>query len=140
MKRLGTTLFLLFLLLPGWAAPGNASPGDPMKGPWQRPGGGTAVDRPAAKATHTPAFLVGLYREYISPVDGSQCPMVPSCSQYSLDAFEKHGFFMGWIMTCDRLLRCGRDEIKRSSRILLMGEEKCYDPVENNDFWWSHEK
>ncbi|MDY6987844.1 MAG: membrane protein insertion efficiency factor YidD [Thermodesulfobacteriota bacterium] len=108
-----------------------------MKGPWQSPQARASFAKPTAKATHGPAFLIGLYREYVSPIDGSQCPMVPSCSQYSLDAFEKHGLFMGWIMTCDRLLRCGRDEIKRSSRIVVMGEEKCYDPVENNDFWWS---
>jgi len=111
-----------------------------MKGPWQRHEAGAAFERRATEAPHTPAFLIGLYREYVSPIDGSECPMVPSCSQYSLDAFEKHGLFMGWLMTWDRLLRCGRDEINRSSRIVVMGKEKCYDPVENNDFWWSTDR
>jgi len=137
MKRLRNMLCLFFLLFPGMAVAQDNPQDDPMRGPWQSPGTGASLSRPAAKATHVPAVLVGLYREYVSPIDGSQCPMVPSCSQYSLDAFERHGFFMGWIMTCDRLLRCGRDEIKRASRIVVREEEKCYDPVENNDFWWS---
>ncbi|MDY6951890.1 MAG: membrane protein insertion efficiency factor YidD [Thermodesulfobacteriota bacterium] len=111
-----------------------------MKGPWHKPEARASVQERPGKATPMPALLVARYREYVSPIDGSDCPMVPSCSQYSLDALEKHGFFMGWLMTWDRLLRCGRDEIKRSSRVVLGGEEKCYDPVENNDFWWRHGK
>jgi hypothetical protein len=47
---------------------------------------------------------------------------------------------MGWMMTWDRLYRCGRDELGLSLRISLNGEQKCYDPVENNDFWWTGNK
>lgn len=78
---------------------------------------------------------VGLFRRYISPIDGDRCPMYPSCSQYSLEAFNKHGLLMGWIMTCDRLLRCGRDELKTAPRIMVDGSLRCYDSVEDNDFW-----
>jgi hypothetical protein len=53
---------------------------------------------------------------------------------------EKHGFFMGWMMAWDRLYRCGRDELRLSSQIIVDGKYKCYDPVENNDFWWHHGK
>jgi hypothetical protein len=63
--------------------------------------------------------------------------MYPSCSRYSLDAVHEHGPVMGWIMTCDRLLRCGRDELSVSPRIAVDDGRRCYDPVENNDFWWS---
>ncbi len=62
--------------------------------------------------------------------------MYPSCSQYSVECFEKHGFFIGWMLTCDRLYRCGRDELRLSPRIIINGQKKSYDPVENNDFWW----
>lgn len=62
--------------------------------------------------------------------------MYPSCSQYSIESFEKHGFFIGWMMTCDRLYRCGRDELRLSPRIIINEQKKTYDPVENNDFWW----
>lgn len=78
---------------------------------------------------------VDLFRRYISPIDGDRCPMYPSCSQYSLEAFNKHGLVMGWIMTCDRLLRCGRDELAIAPGIIVDGGLRCYDSVEDNDFW-----
>lgn len=81
--------------------------------------------------------MVGLFRRHISAVDGDRCPMYPTCSQYSLEAFEKHGAIMGWVMTCDRLLRCGRDEVLLAPVVVTGGEQRCFDPVENNDFWWT---
>ncbi len=76
------------------------------------------------------------YRKYISSAIGNHCPMYPSCSMYCIEAFKKHGFIMGWIMTSDRLIRCGRDELKLSPPIWTDGRKRCYDPVSNNDFWW----
>lgn len=84
--------------------------------------------------------ILGFYQEYISPVDGNRCPMHPSCSAYANEAFEKHGLLMGWIMTCDRLVRCGRDETKLSPTITLDSREYTYDPVDANDFWWVEKK
>ena len=81
-------------------------------------------------------FPIKFYRDYISGADGNRCPMYPSCSQYCLEAFKKHGAFLGWIMCSDRLMRCGRDEIKLSPPILIKGEKLSFDPVNNNDFWW----
>jgi uncharacterized protein len=80
--------------------------------------------------------FVEFYRVYISPIDGKDCPMYPSCSEYSIQSFKKHGLFIGWAMTCDRLYRCGRDELRLSPEIIVNGEFRCYDPVEANDFWW----
>jgi uncharacterized protein len=77
------------------------------------------------------------FQHFISPVDGDRCMMRPSCSTYAERAIRKHGLFMGWIMACDRLLRCGHDELYRSEIQILGGETYCLDPVENNDFWWS---
>jgi putative membrane protein insertion efficiency factor len=34
------------------------------------------------------------------------CKYYPSCSQYALDAFAKHGFFKGGAKAAWRLLRC----------------------------------
>ena len=76
------------------------------------------------------------FRKYISPIDGDRCPMYPSCSQYCAEAFAKHGRIMGWIMSCDRLLRCGRDEVNLSGKIRMNGKTLCYDSLDNNDFWW----
>jgi len=73
---------------------------------------------------------------HLSAVKRAECPMYPSCSNYSKQCFEKHGLFIGWMMTCDRLMRCGRDELRLSPWIFVDGKLKCYDPVNDNDFWW----
>jgi len=86
--------------------------------------------------TTTAALLpVYLYQKYLSSVMGGRCPMYPSCSHYTVDAVKKHGPLMGWVMACDRLMRCGRDEIKRSPLVRINQDTFCYDPVEENDFW-----
>lgn len=81
--------------------------------------------------------IIHFYQEYISPVDGDRCAMHPSCSQYMKKCVKKHGLLTGWIMGCDRLVRCGRDEVKISSPVWADGKKFTYDSVENNDFWWS---
>ncbi|MEA3358822.1 MAG: membrane protein insertion efficiency factor YidD [Thermodesulfobacteriota bacterium] len=83
--------------------------------------------------------VIDIYREklnHLAAVKVSECPMYPSCSTYSMECFKKHGFLTGWVMTCDRLMRCGRDELKISPQVIINRQWKCYDPVENNDFWW----
>lgn len=81
-------------------------------------------------------YPIKFYRDYISSADGDRCPMYPTCSQYCIDAFKKHGPLMGWIMCSDRLMRCGRDETKLSAPVWINGEKHTYDPLSNNDFWW----
>ncbi|WP_457551877.1 membrane protein insertion efficiency factor YidD [Desulfobacula sp.] len=85
-------------------------------------------------------IVVKFYQENISPVDGDRCPMYPSCSVYASQAIEKHGLLIGWIMACDRLVRCGRDEVHKSKTIIASGRKLIYDPVEANDFWWFKKK
>jgi len=80
-------------------------------------------------------YPVKFYQDHISSVDGNRCPMHPTCSQYCIEAFKKHGTFLGWIMCSDRLMRCGRDENKLSDPVWIDGKKRTYDPVSNNDFW-----
>jgi putative component of membrane protein insertase Oxa1/YidC/SpoIIIJ protein YidD len=80
------------------------------------------------------------FQRLISPVDGDRCMMLPSCSAYAEDAIVTHGLFWGWIMTCDRLMRCGRDELTQSDIVMIDGQSYCVDPRENNDFWWDRER
>jgi putative membrane protein insertion efficiency factor len=80
-------------------------------------------------------YPIKFYQDYISSVDGNRCPMHPTCSQYCIEAFRKHGTFLGWIMCSDRLMRCGRDETKLSDPVWIDGKKRTYDPVGNNDFW-----
>lgn len=82
-------------------------------------------------------WLVSLFRDHVSAVDGDRCPSLPSCAHYSVQAFRKHGFFVGWIMTVDRLIHEGSEEGTVSPLVYdPRGHLKIYDPVENNDFWW----
>ena len=83
------------------------------------------------------AFALKLFGKTVSKVDGHRCAMYPTCSAYSAQAFHKHGFVKGWVMTADRLLRCGRDETRLSETILIDRLPHVYDPLQRNDFWWS---
>ena len=78
---------------------------------------------------------VHFYQKYISPAIGGSCPMEPCCSNYCIHAVKKHGILLGWMMTCDRLMRCGRDEIKQAPVIRIRHTLRYYDPVSENDFW-----
>ncbi len=50
--------------------------------------------------------LVRLYQKLISPIKPSCCRFTPSCSAYAVEAFYKRGFFIGFILTVWRILRC----------------------------------
>ncbi len=53
--------------------------------------------------------LIYFHQRVISPVDGPRSHFRPSSSSYMLQAIRKHGFFKGYIMGCDRLLRENSD-------------------------------
>ena len=82
------------------------------------------------------AWLVSIFRDHISAVDGDRCPSFPTCSVYSVKSFKKHGFFIGWMMTVDRLIHEGKDETSVSPLVYSGGKLRIFDPIENNDFWW----
>ncbi|MBW2448882.1 MAG: membrane protein insertion efficiency factor YidD [Deltaproteobacteria bacterium] len=84
---------------------------------------------------NAPLYPIKFYQDYISSVDGNRCPMHPTCSQYCIEAFKKHGTLLGWIMCSDRLIRCGRNENNLSDPVWIDGEKRRYDPISNNDFW-----
>ena len=46
------------------------------------------------------------YRKYISPLKRPCCIFYPTCSQYTLEAIEKHGAMKGSVMGIKRILRC----------------------------------
>jgi hypothetical protein len=120
-KRLTSTLLLLGLLILGSDGEASAQTSPPHEE--------TAGLNPAL-------WLVNLYRNHISPLDGDRCPSLPTCSSYSVQAMEKHGLFLGWMMTVDRLLHEGQEETKVSPVVYHEGKWKVFDPVQNNDFWW----
>lgn len=50
--------------------------------------------------------LIRFYRKNISPLKTPCCRYVPTCSQYAIEAIEKHGTFRGSLMAIWRILRC----------------------------------
>lgn len=46
------------------------------------------------------------YRRYISPLSGPTCRYQPTCSQYALQALERHGSLLGGALALWRILRC----------------------------------
>jgi len=60
--------------------------------------------------THWPraglALLIRGYQRVISPVLPPSCRFHPSCSQYTLEAVERHGVFKGSWLGLRRLSRC----------------------------------
>lgn len=79
---------------------------------------------------------IRFFQEIISPVDGPRCHSYPTCSTYARQSVAAHGAFMGWIMTCDRLMRDGRDDNHLLPRIRVGSHDYADDPVSANDFWW----
>lgn len=84
----------------------NASQKRIMKHPMPRPDI-EAIDDP------TPSPLVLLvkvlirgYRFAISPLLGPRCRHLPTCSEFALEAFERHGFWRGMGLSIGRILRC----------------------------------
>ena len=134
---LNIVIFFAWIILAttiGWGAE------DPFE-PW---GFG---DQPASRATvkhekkdaslPVRVALKGLsfFSEYISKVDGDRCPMYPTCASYSRQVFRKHGFFVGIVMTADRLIH-ESDEMKYAPLVTVGGSVRYFDPVSENDFWW----
>lgn len=52
------------------------------------------------------AFLVGLYRVFISPFLPPACRFQPTCSEYMQTALRTHGLVHGGYLGIRRLFRC----------------------------------
>ena len=50
--------------------------------------------------------LVLLYRVTLGPFLGGHCRFHPTCSQYAIDAVNKHGPWRGTWMAIKRIARC----------------------------------
>ncbi|GLJ05347.1 hypothetical protein SUGI_0016620 [Cryptomeria japonica] len=50
--------------------------------------------------------LLTFYKREISPLLPSSCRYVPSCSEYSMQAYKRYGVLKGTVLTAWRLCRC----------------------------------
>lgn len=51
-------------------------------------------------------FPIRIYRRYISPLTPPSCRFTPTCSQYAMEAIQKHGPVKGLYLAIRRILRC----------------------------------
>ncbi|MEK6755365.1 MAG: membrane protein insertion efficiency factor YidD [Bacteroidota bacterium] len=52
-------------------------------------------------------FILRWYQAALSPIlPFNHCRYVPSCSDYSIEAIEKHGAAKGILLSTRRILRC----------------------------------
>ena len=67
--------------------------------------------------------LIKIYQFLISPLLGSSCRYLPTCSEYSIDSLKAHGFFKGSFYSLKRILSChpwgsgGFDPIKKDMKV-----------------------
>lgn len=73
--------------------------------------------------------MIGFHQNVISPADGPRSNFIPSSSQYTLDAMRKYGFFKGFTMGCDRLMRENKDPWVYQYTLDGAGNPMKYDPV-----------
>ena len=134
----GTIVIVLISL---FSASGSATAGGRWEEPWPKetpsaPAREEARNENLSSGQRAVGGVFRFFQEYISPVDGDRCPSYPTCSQYAQQAVRKHGVIIGLVMTFDRLIH-ESDETRRAPLIRAGDSYRYYDPVENNDFWWS---
>ena len=49
---------------------------------------------------------IRFYQRFISPLLPPACRFTPTCSQYAIEAIQKHGALKGLYLAIRRLLRC----------------------------------
>src|SRR3989344_4208389 len=77
--------------------------------------------------------IIKFHQEVISPVDGPRSHYRPSSSQHMHLAMHRYGFFKGFIMGCDRLLR-ENDEEWVYRKVEVDGCIFKYDPAKENKY------
>jgi hypothetical protein len=51
-------------------------------------------------------FVLRVYKQFVSPMLPHSCRFVPTCSEYAMEAVERHGVVRGSWLALRRLLRC----------------------------------
>ena len=51
-------------------------------------------------------IIIKFYQYTISPIIGPRCRYLPSCSNYALEAIDKHGVKKGMFLSIKRISKC----------------------------------
>jgi uncharacterized protein len=74
-------------------------------------------------------LLIRFHQTCITQIDGPRSHYLPSSSQYTLDAIQKYGFFKGFVLGCDRLLRENDEKWIYPVTLDKQGQVIKWDPV-----------
>ena len=125
-------LLLFFLFLPLTLQAGmNAPPGAIKKT------SSTKTVEPLSQPNPLQGFGLIAIRSFqllLSPLDGPRSPSYPTGSAYGMKAVEKEGFFLGSILTADRLFHEADQPL--GPMIRLYGHDRYFDPLQANLYWW----
>jgi len=67
--------------------------------------------------------IIKFYQFFISPILGSNCRYLPTCSEYFIDCLKLNGILSGSLLGIKRILRC--------HPIKILGGKSGYDPAPN---------
>ena len=51
-------------------------------------------------------LIIRVYQKWISPLFTAKCRYQPTCSQYCVEALQKHGFWRGGFLGLKRIFSC----------------------------------
>lgn len=133
MRRRSSTSMLLGLGLPLLLAAGRSAAGE-WRGPCLDDADSAfetsrAIQSSPSDNTKPSQLMLRGYQLFIGPTKGNPCPMSPSCSNYSLLAFRRLPGPKAFLMTVDRLNRCGHD-LRQYPLTVVDGRVRHYDPVQ----------
>lgn len=77
---------------------------------------------------------IAFYRSQIRPALGERCSLSPSCSEYSRQAFRKHGV-LGLALTADRFFREPSVVAAAEHPVDVNGKWRYADPLSDHDWW-----
>ena len=114
------------------ASPAQAEPW----GPWDAQSGepAKAAEPPTGASLPFMAAIRG-YQLALSNQDAAACPMFPSCSRFSMEAFARFGPVQGLLMTTDRFLRENGDAHVHYPSIPVNGRVLFFDPPTERNLW-----
>ncbi|MFH1478087.1 MAG: membrane protein insertion efficiency factor YidD [Verrucomicrobiota bacterium] len=79
-------------------------------------------------------WVIAFYRSQIRPVLGERCSLRPNCSEYSRQAFQKHGV-LGLALTADRFFREPSVVAAAEHPVNVNGKWYYADPLSDHDWW-----
>lgn len=77
--------------------------------------------------------MVHFHQKVLHPIQGERSHFRPTSSHYTLQAIKSHGFFKGFIMGCDRLMRENEEAWIYPTRI-IHGRKWKWDPPKGAAF------